>query len=55
LDDPLEIFAGRGSAVGVNKYAVPSDIVKNLNEKNIQTFRPLSESCTVFWGWKFAR
>jgi hypothetical protein len=43
-DDPLEISAGRGSAIGVNRYAVPSDIVKHLSEKNIQTFRPLSES-----------
>jgi hypothetical protein len=43
-DDPLEISAGRGSAIGVNRYAVPSDIVKHLSERNIQTFRPLSES-----------
>jgi hypothetical protein len=49
-DDPLEISAGRGSAVGVNRYAVPSDIVKHLSEKNIQTFRPLSESWHRFLG-----
>jgi hypothetical protein len=49
-DDPLEISAGRGSAVGVNRYAVPSDIVKHLSERNIQTFRPLSESWHRFLG-----
>lgn len=49
-DDPLEISAGRGSAIGVNRYAVPSDIVKHLSEKNIQTFRPLSESWHRFLG-----
>jgi hypothetical protein len=49
-DDPLEISAGRGSAIGVNRYAVPSDIVKHLSEKNIQMFRPLSESWHRFSG-----
>lgn len=49
-DDPLDISAGRGSAIGVNRYAVPSDIVKHLSEKNIQTFRPLSESWHRFLG-----
>jgi hypothetical protein len=43
-DDLLEISARRGSAIGVNRYAMPSDIVKHLNERNIQTFRLLSES-----------
>lgn len=49
-DDSLEISAGRGSAIGVNRYAVPSDIVKHLTERNIQTFRPLSESWHRFLG-----
>lgn len=49
-DDPLEISAGRGSAISVNRYAVPSDIVKHLSERNIQTFRPLSESWYRFLG-----
>jgi hypothetical protein len=49
-DDPLEISAGRGSAIGVNRYAVPSDIVKHLSERNVQTFRPLSESWHRFLG-----
>jgi hypothetical protein len=43
-DDLLEISVGRGSAIGVNRYAVLSDIVKHLSERNIQTFRLLSES-----------
>jgi hypothetical protein len=54
-DDPLEISAGRGSAVGVNRYAVPSDIVKHLSEKSIQTFRPLSESWHRFLGLESRR
>jgi hypothetical protein len=49
-DDPLERSAGRGSAIGVNRYAVPSYIIKHLSEKNIQTFRPLSESWHRFLG-----
>ena len=54
-DDPLEISAGRGSAIGVNRYAVPSDIVKHLSERNIQTFRPLSESWHRFLGLESRR
>ena len=50
LDDPLEISAGRGSAVGVNRYAVRSDIVRHLSQRNIDTFRPLSESWHRFLG-----
>ncbi|KAK0926478.1 hypothetical protein LTR29_017851 [Friedmanniomyces endolithicus] len=49
-DDPLEISAGRGSAVGVNRYAVRSDIVRHLSQRNIETFRPLSESWHRFLG-----
>jgi superfamily II DNA or RNA helicase len=49
-DDPLELSAGRGSAIGVNRYAVPSDIVKHLSERNIKTFKPLSESWHRFLG-----
>lgn len=49
-DDPLEISAGRGSAIGVNRYAVPSDVVKHLSERDIQTLRPLSESWHRFLG-----
>lgn len=43
-DDLLEISARRGSAIGVNRCAVPNDTVKHLSEKNIYTFRPLRES-----------
>ena len=49
-DDPLEISTSRGSAIGVNRYSVPSDIVKHLSERNIQTFRPLSKSWYRFLG-----
>ncbi len=49
-DDPLEISAGRGSAVGVNRYAVRSDIVRHLSQRNMDTFRPLSESWHRFLG-----
>jgi hypothetical protein len=49
-EDPLEISAGRGSAVGVNRYAVRSDIVRHLSQRNIDTFRPLSQSWHRFLG-----
>jgi hypothetical protein len=49
-EDPLEISAGRSSATGVNRYAVRSDIVRHLNQRNIDTFRPLSESWHRFLG-----
>lgn len=49
-EDPLEVSAGRGSAVGVNRYAVRSDIVRHLSQRNIDTFRPLSESWHRFLG-----
>ena len=49
-DDPLEQSAGRGTAVGVNRYAVSTDIVKHLSQRNIDTFRPLSESWHRFLG-----
>lgn len=49
-EDPLEISAGRGSAVGAKRYAVRSDIVRHLSQRNIDTFRPLSESWHRFLG-----
>jgi hypothetical protein len=49
-EDPLEISAGRGSAVGARRYAVRSDIVRHLSQRNINTFRPLSESWHRFLG-----
>jgi hypothetical protein len=50
LEDPLEQSAGRGAAVGVNRYAVSKDIVRHLTQRNIDTFRPLSESWHRFLG-----
>ncbi|KAG5920002.1 hypothetical protein E4U61_000340 [Claviceps capensis] len=49
-EDPLEMSAGRGSAVGVNRYAVRSGLVKHLSQRNIDTFRPLSQSWHSFLG-----
>jgi superfamily II DNA helicase RecQ len=49
-EDPLEVSAGRSSATGVNRYAVRSDIVRHLSQRNIDTFRPLSESWHRFLG-----
>ncbi|KAG6157487.1 hypothetical protein E4U50_007512 [Claviceps purpurea] len=49
-EDPLEMSAGRGSAMGANRYAVPSDLVKHLSQRNIDTFRPLSQSWHRFLG-----
>jgi hypothetical protein len=49
-EDPLEISAGRGSVVGVNRYAVRSDIVRHLSQRNIDTLRPLSQSWHRFLG-----
>lgn len=42
-DDPLELSAGRGSAVGSRRYSVSVDIVKHLSSQSIDTFRSLSE------------
>jgi hypothetical protein len=41
-DDALEMSAGRGAEVGVNRYGVSIDIVKHLSSRSIDTFRPLS-------------
>ena len=41
-DDTLEISAGRGAEVGVNRYRVSIDIVKHLSSRLINTFRLLS-------------
>ncbi|KAG5927686.1 hypothetical protein E4U60_007959 [Claviceps pazoutovae] len=47
-EDPLELSAGRGSALGARRYAVRSELVKHLTQDNIDTFRPLSQSWHVF-------
>ena len=42
-DDPLEMSAGRSSEIGGNRYGVLVDVVKYINDRLINTFRPLSE------------
>ncbi|GAB7357797.1 hypothetical protein MBLNU459_g0613t1 [Dothideomycetes sp. NU459] len=49
-DDPLELSAGRGSAVGSRRYGVSVDIVKHLSSRSIDTFRSLSERWHDFLG-----
>ncbi|KAL2349603.1 P-loop containing nucleoside triphosphate hydrolase protein [Cryomyces antarcticus] len=44
LEDALELHAGRGEKIGVQRYGVPSDIVKHLSIRSMETFRPLSEA-----------
>jgi hypothetical protein len=41
-DNILEILAGRGAEIGVNRYRVSIDIMKHLSSRSIDTFRPLS-------------
>lgn len=49
-EDPLEQSAGRSSATGASRYAVSTNIVRHLSQRNIDTFRPLSESWHRFLG-----
>ncbi|TKA60633.1 hypothetical protein B0A49_13140 [Cryomyces minteri] len=49
-DDALEMSAGRGGEIGINRYGVSSDIVKHLSNRSIDTFRPLSEAWHAFLG-----
>ena len=49
-EDPLEQSAGRSSATGVSRYAVSNNIVRHLSQRNVDTFRPLSESWHRFLG-----
>jgi hypothetical protein len=41
-DDVLEMSAGRGAEIGVNRYRVSIDIMKHLSSRSIDTFRLLS-------------
>src|SRR5439155_8413796 len=43
--NPLELQAGRGEKVGEQRYGVPTDMVKHLSTRSMETFRRLSE------GW----
>jgi hypothetical protein len=47
-DDALEMSAGRGAEIGVNRYGVSVDIVKHLSSRSIDTFRPLSRQWHEF-------
>lgn len=49
-DSAFDISSGHGSAQGVSRYAVPSDVVKHLSQRNIDTFRPLSQQWHHFLG-----
>lgn len=49
-DDPLEMSAGRGAAVGANRYSVSIDIIKHLSSRTLEVFRPLSEGWHAFLG-----
>jgi len=49
-DSPLEMSAGRTGQIGVNRYGVPSDVVKHLSVRSLRTFRPLSEAWHRFLG-----
>ncbi|CAC9887931.1 unnamed protein product, partial [Aureobasidium pullulans] len=49
-DDPLEMSAGRGGEIGGNRYGVSVDVVKYMNDRSINTFRPLSEKWHRFLG-----
>lgn len=49
-DDPLEMSAGRGGEIGGNRYGVSVDVVKYMNDRSINTFRPLSEKWHKFLG-----
>jgi hypothetical protein len=47
-DDALEMSAGRGAEIGVNRYGMSVDIVKHLSSRSIDTFRPLSRQWDEF-------
>ncbi|CAD0053649.1 unnamed protein product, partial [Aureobasidium pullulans] len=42
--------AGRGGEIGGNRYGVSVDVVKYMNDRSINTFRPLSEKWHRFLG-----
>ena len=42
--------AGRGGEIGGNRYGVSVDVVKYMNDRSINTFRPLSEKWHKFLG-----
>lgn len=50
VEDPLELSAARTEKMGVQRYGVPSDIIKHLSVRSMETFRPLSEAWHGFLG-----
>ena len=42
-NNPLKMSAGRSGEIGGNQYGVSVDVVKYINDRLINTFRPLSE------------
>jgi len=50
VSDPLELSAGRGEVMGAQRYGVPSNIVKHLSIRSMETFRQLSEGWHRFLG-----
>ena len=50
VEDGLEISAGRTEKIGVQRYGVPSDIIKHLSMRSMEIFRPLSEAWHQFLG-----
>jgi hypothetical protein len=50
VEDGLEISAGCTEKIGVQQYRVPSDIMKHLSMRSMETFRPLSEAWHRFLG-----
>lgn len=49
-EDALEVSAGRGGEIGTNRYGVPMDVIQHLNNKTMDTFRPLSMKWHSFLG-----
>ncbi|CRG91936.1 hypothetical protein PISL3812_08990 [Talaromyces islandicus] len=43
VEDGLEISAGHIEKIGVQRYGVPSNIVKHLSMRSIKTFHPLRQ------------
>ena len=49
-ESPLELQAGRTTAIGTVHYGVSLDIVKHLSARSLETFRALSEKWHRFLG-----
>jgi hypothetical protein len=50
VKDRLKINAGRTEKIRMQRYRVPSDIVKHLSMQSIETFHPLSKAWHRFLG-----